>query len=370
MQKDADILIAGGGLSALMLAYYLKKFMPDFRVKIFEKRPRYSQDKHWSFWLDKREAFDFPLLISHRFSQWSVTGAMHINKMCHSQHFEYCVIRSEDFYAHMTDQLSEYVDFGVECVGVTSKTIETNTGTYHAPMVINAMPPESTAPELYQQFHGWVIETPEPVFDTQSATLMDFSIAQPQGACGFMYVLPFSPQRALIEPTALTKERLPALWFSQALKHYLAKKNITQHRIVEEEQGCLPLFSPSFFPDAGDGFAIGIRAGWIRPSTGYAFLNTLRQAKMLAQYIANHHVLPKQPSSAFSKTSGWMDGVFLRVMQQSPKILPDIFTRWFESVPCDQLVRFLQDQGSLLDALAVISRSAHKEQFLRQLWTR
>ena len=79
---------------------------------------------------------------------------------------------------------------------------------------------------------------------------------------------------------------------------------------------------------------------------------------------------PKSPSLAFSKTARWMDGVFLRVMKQSPEILPDVFARWFESVPSDQLVRFLQDQGRMRDVPAIIINSAHKKQFLRQLWTR
>lgn len=370
MQKSTDILIAGGGLSALMLAYYLKKIAPDFRVKILEKRLCYSQDKHWSFWLDKREAFDFRSLISHRYPQWSAKSTINNNKVCYSKHFEYCIIRSEDFYAHMMAQLGECVDFDAECLRVAADNIQTSVRTYHAPMVMNAMPPESSTPLLYQQFYGWVIETQDPVFDMQSATLMDFSIAQPQGACGFMYVLPLSSQRALVEPTAFTKDSVTADWFSQAMEYYLAKENITQHRIVEEEQGCLPLFLPPFLPAAGDGFPIGARAGWIRPSTGYAFLNTLRCAKTLAQYISNHHALPKHPLPAFSKTARWMDAVFLAVMRQSPEIMPDVFVRWFESVPCDQLVRFLQDQGRVSDALAIILHSAHKQKFLRQLWTR
>ena len=53
---------------------------------------------------------------------------------------------------------------------------------------------------LLQHFKGWVIETNEPSFDPNKATMMDFRVSQQHGTT-FAYVLPFSATSALVEYT-------------------------------------------------------------------------------------------------------------------------------------------------------------------------
>jgi hypothetical protein len=56
--------------------------------------------------------------------------------------------------------------------------------------------------ELVQRFLGWEVEVDSPVFDPSILTLMDFRPGD-EGAVCFMYVLPFSPTRALLEHTTI-----------------------------------------------------------------------------------------------------------------------------------------------------------------------
>ncbi|MEI9946722.1 MAG: lycopene cyclase family protein [Chitinophagaceae bacterium] len=51
---------------------------------------------------------------------------------------------------------------------------------------------------LLQHFKGWMIETKEPVFKVDEATLMDFRVSQQHGTT-FVYVMPFSETKALVE---------------------------------------------------------------------------------------------------------------------------------------------------------------------------
>jgi lycopene beta-cyclase len=75
---------------------------------------------------------------------------------------------------------------------------------------------------LLQHFKGWVIETPQPVFNSGTATFMDFSINQQYGTT-FMYVLPIAPNKALVEYTLFTEELLNDKTYTIALKNIFKK---------------------------------------------------------------------------------------------------------------------------------------------------
>ncbi|MEI7669627.1 MAG: lycopene cyclase family protein [Pseudomonadota bacterium] len=362
-----DIIIAGGGLAGMATAYYLKKYVPQLKVKLLEQRSEYSQDKHWSFWLDKNTDFDFAHIIHQSYQKWCV--GIDDNSICNSERFSYSVIRSADWYADVLSVINDVVEFNVTCEMVSKQEVTTNKGTYRAPMIINALPIEFAATSLYQQFNGYLVKSSNPAFNPDCATLMDFSISQPSDnnrICSFMYVLPFNTQEALVEPTVFTRNTISQQWFEDALSSYMTKKNIENWSIVETESGMLPL---GFLqPTSDSGFPIGTRAGWIRPSTGYAFLNSLSLAKLLAKEIATTGALPKTPYSPYSKSAKWMDRIFLEVMQQSPHLLPNIFNHWFKYLPADDMVKFMQDSVGPLITARLILNTPHKRQFMRQLW--
>jgi hypothetical protein len=56
---------------------------------------------------------------------------------------------------------------------------------------------------LLQNFVGWEVDAGRPVFDEGVVEMMDFAVSQARGL-HFMYVLPFSPRRALVEATYIT----------------------------------------------------------------------------------------------------------------------------------------------------------------------
>ena len=62
-------------------------------------------------------------------------------------------------------------------------------------------------PVLQQHFIGWFVETEEDVFDELTPKFMDFTVEQ-RGNTRFMYVLPFSKNKALVEYTLFSAEPL------------------------------------------------------------------------------------------------------------------------------------------------------------------
>ncbi len=82
--------------------------------------------------------------------------------------------------------------------------------------------PELKKKEYYllQHFKGWIIETENPVFNSSEATLMDFRVSQQHGTT-FVYVMPFSATKALVEYTLFTEKLLDPLQYDEGLKEYI-----------------------------------------------------------------------------------------------------------------------------------------------------
>ena len=53
--ENKNIEIIGGGLSGLLLAYYIFKNTNKFNVTVFEKNSSIHKNKNFCFWLEKQK---------------------------------------------------------------------------------------------------------------------------------------------------------------------------------------------------------------------------------------------------------------------------------------------------------------------------
>lgn len=360
-----DIVIAGGGLAGLAFAWSLRQHAPHLSVKVVETRSAYGQDRHWGFWWPIHMPFSFEESVTTRLSAWRVASQTE-ETIVTARRYSYCIIRSADWYDKVLAQLTDIVVTDAPCTAVTPEAVTTPTDTYEGRMVVNAMPPDTSSASLFQAFRGFVVETQQPVFDPQTLTLMDFTLNQPPQGCGFLYVIPFSAHSALIEPTVLTASLPGDDWYGQSLEAFMQPRAGTGWHIRDEEAGCLPLDGLPC-PQSAPVYPIGTRAGWMRPSTGYAFIRSLRLADNLARYIARHDALPPRIPYAYRWLARRMDRCFVRLIRDNPQALPAIFTHWFSRLDADRFVAFLQDEGSPLDALSVITHARDKRRFLNAM---
>ena len=61
---------------------------------------------------------------------------------------------------------------------------------------------------LLQHFKGLVIETKGNVFENDVPDMMNFGVPQKDAECRFMYVLPFTKNRAIVEFTVFSEKLL------------------------------------------------------------------------------------------------------------------------------------------------------------------
>jgi len=205
---------------------------------------------------------------------------------------------------------------------------------------------------VQQHFLGWFIKTDSAVFDTETATFMDFSIPQ-KGNTRFMYVLPFSKTEALVEYTLFSKNPLLKQEYENGIKSYLDKKlAIENYEIIEVEQGNIPMTSFQFYKQNTERYCkIGVSGGWAKPSTGYAFYNSAKKVKKLVGILKSDKPLQKLER----KSRFWFyDLLLLDILHTNNEKGGQIFEAMFKNQSPQLILKFLDEDTTLWEDLKVI----------------
>lgn len=363
-----DIVIVGGGLSGLAFAAELSQpVFAQLRVLVLEARTAYVRDRTWSYWRsDAEPAHAYAHLERARWPAWRVGHGTRLAAQ-RSTNISYCTLDADAFYqeALRTIRACQHVELRL---GTTvdrlqdgaSPTVRTTAGeTIAAAWVCDARPlarPKDTG--LVQQFAGWEVHTQHDVFDTSTVDLMRFE-ASAQGL-HFLYVLPYSARNALVETTwVCPASHKPD--YEAELQHYL-KRALGDHsfEVTYREKGVLPLQSTPLHMGQRV-IPIGSGAGTLRPSTGYAFIDTLQHTRRMAESLAQ--ALSQAPSQALQNwqpapykraaIDAWMDRVFLNALQSDWSRAPAYFLSMFENVDAALMVTFLTGNATLSQRMAV-----------------
>jgi lycopene beta-cyclase len=376
MQSPWDIIIVGGGLSGLSLAVELAE--PEFshlKVLVLERRTQFHRDRTWSYWATSPHRYQ--ALERQRWHRWRVSH--NGQTALHNSERPYCSIDADVFYNHALKAIAAsshvQVRLGEEVIGLKDgKAVEVqlaNSGTaapLSAHWVMDARPqtPESSG-FLAQHFEGWELEADHDCFDVSTVDLMDFQASE--SGLHFFYVLPYSARRALVETTWISRWSGPPDYARQ-IKHYLARRwPGVNFNTVYKERGVLNLQTPKPAQHARI-IPLGRNAGTLRPSTGFAFLNTVTDARTLASAIEKSDLSHRDtvlPTYKTSRGDQWMDTVFLQALESNPQNAPGYFMAMFKSVEPVVLTNFLSGAAPPLQRARLI-KSLPKIEFLQAAW--
>lgn len=372
MAERVDVAILGGGCAGLSLAVQLaENGGSNRRVAVIEKRDAYERDRTWCGWSVEPHAFAG--CVDRTWSRWKVRSGGE-ERLHASARYAYEHIRADRFYddarrrierARGTElSLGVAVESVTDAQGGAPSRVRTSAGELLADVVVDTRPPAlpREGGPLLQHFIGWEVETARPAFDPTTATLMDFDVDQDRGAVHFMYVLPFSRSRALVESTVLSPEPLAAEIYESRIAAYVEERHRAEIESVHfVERGAIPM-APIGGPGAGATRSAGTAGGAVKPSSGYAFHAIQRTTARLAAELAGGS---RARHAARSRLDGWLDRVFLSFLQRHPERGPEVFFRLFDAIDADAFARFMMERPGAADRLRVIG-SMPKLPFARE----
>jgi lycopene beta-cyclase len=375
MKNNADLVILGGGCAGLSLAMQLAELGGKApRTLVLESRHEYVNDRTWCFWGHPDAAMSG--LASHQWNAFSVsTGTGRIVQDCSA--VPYRMIPSGAFYVAARERIARSP--GTELLigtPVTSEPVReegswrvmSSNGPVSAKWIVDTRPVNphgSPQPHLWQSFLGQEIVTEKECFDPECAELMDLSESTPSRIL-FLYLLPLSKNRALIEATVFGREPMSAADLTPALRSLLGKRlGSADFSIMRSEHGILPMGRRLTPTHRGRGYVhAGLAAGGARPSTGYAFQRIQRWAHECAAAMARGEAPLAHAADPLIQRA--MDEIFLRVLRSRPDLASGIFFSLLGKVEPRRIARFMSDRGRLSDYAAVIT-ALPPWPFLREL---
>ncbi len=381
--RNVDIILAGGGLSGLTLALEMAQqpFFQHKRILLLDRDEKAKNDRTWCFWATEEEPL--PPVTFQTWSQCQFYGD-DLAKTLEIKPFKYHMVRGLDFYTWAKQELARHGNvrrLTTDILDIEADTgrVRTKDGDFIGELVFNSaftqhnlLPastalypqapftspankrPESAYVHLLQHFQGWIIETPTPVFDVKAMTFMDYRLEQ-AGQTRFVYVLPFSETRALVEFTIFSPELCRPEEYDQALTEYIHNQlNINEFKIEELEFGVIPMTDQPFMAQQGRVINIGTAGGFVKASSGYAFLRTQRRLRAFVKnWVETGAPQPEKLHSAWRYR--FFDSVMLRVLHDGRVSGKDFFTGLFRQLPAPLVFRFLDEDAGFLETLRLLS---------------
>jgi lycopene beta-cyclase len=276
---DVDYALVGGGLAAGLIALAVRAAQPGARIAIVERGAALGGNHTWCF-----HAGDLPAGAS-----W-IEPLIEVRWPGYDVAFPGLRRRLDSAYACITSARLDAVVRGAvdelaldtTALAIAADRVETTRGVIRARHVIDARGPAQLGAarcgwqgflgqELVVHGHGLV----RPI-------LMDATVAQ-RGGFRFMYVLPLSGDRLLVEDTRFTSA--PYLDVAECraeIAAYAAAQGWPIARVVREETGMLPLPLTLEVPPPGAPLIAGYGGGYLHPVTGYSFPIAARLAAAIA----------------------------------------------------------------------------------------
>lgn len=363
--RQNDYIIAGAGCAGLSLAVHMihSGQFGNKKILIIDKETKERNDRTWCFWETETGLFD-----SIVYKKWSKAW-FHGEKfsgLLELSPYQYKLIRGIDFYMYCFHLIRQHPNFEIRMGDIQEIRSERGQSWVMADgekivadYIFNSILFEKPVLRkedyyLLQHFKGWTIETEKPVFNPGEATLMDFRVSQQHGTT-FVYVMPFSPTRALVEYTLFTENLLAPGQYEEGLRDYITNfLHIESYKIEEEEFGIIPMTNHKF-PSANGGIInIGTAGGQTKASSGYTFRFIQKHSARIVRNLIKRGnpfiALPGGP-----KRFKFYDSTLLHILKHNKLPGHVIFTRLFRKNKPPQVLGFLDNESSLSDELKIIS---------------
>jgi lycopene beta-cyclase len=359
-----DLILAGGGLANGLIAWRLRTQRPELRILLLEQGDHLGGNHTWSFHasdLSNAERAWIAPLVSWRWPGYEVI----FPEFRRTLEGGYCSILSDDFARVLEPALGAALRTGTRIASLHPTRVELANGDIlHARAVIDGRGPAPT-PDLalgYQTFLGQELQLKAP-HGLDAPIIMDAGVAQ-QGGYRFVYVLPFGPDRLLIEDTHYidAAARDPAQLRAN-IAAYAQARGWQVEAVLREEQGALPIVLAGdierFWDRMNGQPCTGLRAGLFHFTTGYSLPHAVRLADAIA-------ALPSPDAPALfdairrEAQAEWEKQGFFRLLNRMLFLAGSPDARWrvmqkFYQLPAPLIAHFYAGRLTLADKARILS---------------
>ncbi len=359
--KKFNYVICGGGASGLLLASKLisDTFFSNKNVLLIEKDPKNLNDRTWCFWEKGKGELDH--IVSKKWKS-AIFKAKNFKTNFSTNPYTYKLIRGIDFYKNFNylktkQQNLTYLNTKINSIDKRSNTVKTDKGDFIGDFIFTSLLDfdklinYNKYPLLKQHFVGQLVKTKNDIFNPDEVTFMDFDIPQ-KNSTRFMYVLPLSRSKALIEYTLFSPKELDKNEYISSIKQYMKNLNPGDYKVIETEKGSIPMTAYKFTSENTKKLLnIGTAGGWTKPSTGYTFLNTLNKTNLLVSFLKMN-----KPLNEFEKNSRfWFyDLLFLDVLNKHNNRGSQLFKKMFEKNKPETIFKFLDNKTNIFEEIKMM----------------
>jgi len=363
IKSHFDYIIIGNGLAGLQLALAFSKdsYFKSKQIALIDPDHKTHNDKTWSFWEKGEGKWETIVLKT-----WAKTifNSKEQSIPLNFKDYTYKTIRSLDFYTAVITHLKKNNNFHfiydeVKQLDQSNPLkVTCTTEIFSANKVFDSRIPDEFYKQktrytlINQHFKGIVIETDSSYFDPVVFTMMDYRL-QYKNTTSFVYILPFSSHKALIEYTFFTPDLIDPSVYDQLLNQYIKEKlKISQFKILDSETGNIPMTNFPFEKyHTHQVTKIGTAGGWVKGSTGYSFKHTEKKVMKILENIKSN----KKPSKGLlNKRFKFYDKIFLKVLQDENNKGPWIFKQFYEKNSTEIMFRFLDEESSFKEELSIM----------------
>ena len=364
MKGALPLVIVGGGLAGALAAVRLAELHPDLPLLLVESGDAIGGNHTWSFFDSDVPDGLQDLVAALAPVRWP-RHRVHFPGRTRELAMAYNSVAAPALDALVRERLAGRLRLGTKVTRIASDGIELAGGErIGARGVIDARGPQGAMPGLelgWQKFVGieFAAASPEP----DCATVMDACLPQLDGY-RFVYVLPFGPDRVLVEDTYYSNDaELDREAVSGRVRALAAERGLLGSEL-RQEAGVLPILiggDPDRFWPADDPVArLGLAGGFFHATTGYSFGLALRLADELAR-------LPGEFGSA--ELARWTRARFLRHWRETWyfRLLNRMLfhaakpgERWrvfahFYRLPAERIARFYAGELTPIDRMRILS---------------
>lgn len=367
-----DYIICGGGMSGLSLAYQLSlSKLGDLKILIIDTERKTKNDRTWAFWEKTENPFDNILL--KKWEKVKIIDSEKREKVYNLGQYKYKLLRGIDFYNFVNAHLDTYpnIEFylnKVEQITEFDTIVEVKTADnqiFQAKYVFDStfkLNLESKKHQnLLQHFKGLVIETKTDRFEADIPEMMNFGIPQKNAECRFMYVLPFSKNKAIFEFTVFSENLLTEKEYDRNLNDYIQNElKLTEYKIIETEFGVIPMSDIETQEYVSKRIIrIGTAGGATNPATGYTFSNTQKKIKLIIQTLEKNiqnteNQMIWQKESLWNKRHLLYASTLLNVIKENRYPMAEVFDQLFAKNPIQNVFKFLDSETNLWEEIKIM----------------